>query len=70
MLGKAGTLKCSPGGKASKKIVSKIHKTELGLKEIVIDIPACIFSIDIQVLINERRFVACFDPEEASLKKA
>lgn len=25
MLGKEGTLKCSPGGKASKKIVSKIH---------------------------------------------
>ena len=25
MLGKEGTPKCSPGGKASKKIVSKIH---------------------------------------------
>ena len=30
----------------------------------IVDIPACIFSFEIQVLIDELRFVACFDPEE------
>ena len=32
-------------------------------------IPACMFLIDIQVLIDERRFLACFDPEEESEKE-
>jgi hypothetical protein len=68
MLGKEGTLKCSPGGKASKKKnSSKIHN---GIKlEIIYRIPACIFLIHIQGLIDERRFVAFFDPEEESLRK-
>ena len=65
MVGKEGTLKCSPGGKASKKISKKILQTELRLEKI----PACIFLIHIQVLLDERRFVAFFDLEEESLRK-
>jgi hypothetical protein len=67
MLGKEGTLKCSPGGKALKKIVARFT-TELEL-EIIIELPACIFLIDIQVLVDEKRFVAYFDPEEESFER-
>ena len=63
MLGKAGTLKCSPGGKALKKVVARFTKGNN------YRIPACIFSIHIQVLVDERRFVVRFDPEEESLRK-
>lgn len=64
MLGKEGTLKYSPGGKASKKKISKVHSQWNQTR-----IPACIFWIDNQVLADERRFVAYFDREEQSYEK-